>query len=72
MTFQWSDPNPHYRRISYGSSLGASDRFVVLWGMSNTPIAYCDGEEQAERIKQRLLQFLTQVESEENRVHERS
>lgn len=66
MSFQWSDPEPHYRHLYAGDSLSKSDRQVILWGVSMTPIAYCDDSAQAERVKQRIIAFMAEVEAEEN------
>lgn len=66
MSFQWSDPEPHYRHLNLGEFTSSIGRQVILWGVSMTPIAYCDDPAQAERVKQRIMSFMAEVEAEEN------
>lgn len=63
MSLQWFDREPHYRNVMTPGA--GSTRQVLLWGQSATPIAYCDTPEQAERVKQRLLAALADIEAEE-------
>lgn len=64
MSFQWSDPEPHYRRLTYGDR--PSDRYVILWGSSNTPIAFCDDEKQAKEVCESIQMCLAQIAAETN------